>query len=206
MEKLNPNQLQDIFKDVRSAYRILALYQQRILDTVKYVGNQYGFSFQSGWSKFSNAASHGNRATIHKKWSWDWLTQYLYEFNMGVLEVEQDKFYFKILHQADTGFYDANEMHEITKLNIDQFADEKKSQTRLFFIVSKNEDGCPIQHFLKDNLTKDSTGKILNGNWLAKPYDISRFVNQESADVVLTEFNALCKDTFGIDLLSKNIN
>lgn len=200
MEQLNPNQLQGIFKDVRSAYRILALYQQRILDTVKYVGNQYGFSFQSGWSKFSNAASHGNRATIHKKWSWDWLTQYLYEFNMGALEVEKDKFYFKIVHQADTGFYDANYTSKISKLDIDQFADANTSQTRLFLVLSKNDDGCPIHHVLQSHLSAQNNSKIIKGNWLAVPYNLERFTNQESTDIVLKEFSGECTNFFGIKL------
>jgi hypothetical protein len=200
MEKLNPNQLQDIFKDVRSAYRVLALYQRRILDTVKYIGNQYGFSFKSGWSKFSGAASHGNRASIDKL-SWDWLTLYLYEFNMGSFSVNNNTYYFRIVHQADTGYFDANEINKISKLKVDQFAEVNTSETRLFLILIENEFGCPIQNVLNDHLTKDSIGIILKDNWLAVPYDIARFVSQETTDVVLQEFNKICKDTFNLDLL-----
>lgn len=205
MEKLNPNQLQDIFKDVRSAYRILALYQQRILDTVKYIGNQYDFSFQSGWSKFGRGTSNGKTATQNRR-GLDWTSFYLYEFNMGNRDINGKIYSFKIVHQADTGYYDTKENQNILPVNVKAYNDVDLSETRLFFVISENDNGCPKKNLLKDNLAAVHNTILRNGSWLGVPYDISRFVNQEEADVVIKEFNTLCKDAFGIDLLSKNIS
>ena len=63
MEKLNTFELSNVLKDVRNSYRVLALYQQRILDTVKYIGNQYNWTFHSGWAKFSSASLNGKIPT-----------------------------------------------------------------------------------------------------------------------------------------------
>lgn len=203
MDKLDSTQINDVLKDVRSSYRLIALYQKRLLDIVKYVANGYNVSFNSGWSKFSNAASNGNRANINN-WSWDWLSLYLYEFNLGGIEIENDRYNLKIVHQADTGYYDANEDKKISKQNVDQFADSSVSSTRLFFVISKNDNGCPIKNILKDNLKAQDNTKIVNGNWLAIPYDLERFSSQESTDLVLDEFDNECKSTFGVNILTKN--
>lgn len=200
MDKLNQNEISTVLKDVRSAYRLLALYQKRLLDVVKYVGNKYGLSFHSGWSKFSNPASHGTRASIDK-WSWDWLSLYLYEFNLGTIEINQDLYRFKILHQGDTGFFDASINKRVDKQNVEEFEDTSISKTRLFFIISKNADGCPIQQILEGNLSSQNDRKLLKGDWLAIPYEMERFSNQTATDLVISEFNNVCKRGFGIDLL-----
>lgn len=37
-------------------------------------------------------------------------------------------------------------------------------------------------------------------DWIAKAYDMTRFVNQEKTDDVINEFNQLVIDHFGINL------
>lgn len=204
MDKLNTTEINAVLKDVRSAYRLLALYQKRLLDIVKYTANTYNVSFNSGWSKFSNAASHGNKASIDKS-SWDWLNLYLYEFNLGSIKRDGDSYHFKIVHQADTGFYDVSKDQKTSIDNVDQFAEVSVSSTRLFFVISKNDNGCPKQHILNGNLSSQNQSKLIKSNWLAVPYDLQRFANQADADIVLNEFNAECKSTFGVDLMSTNL-
>jgi len=200
MEKLNTIEINAVLKDVRASYRLLALYQKRLLDIIKYITNAYGATFNSGWSKFSNQASHGSKVSLNK-WSWDWLSMYLYEFNLGTIEQGEDKYHLKIIHQSDTGFYDAKQDKKITKQNIEQFGSVDTASTRLFFMISKNEDGYPLQKILNGNLTAKHTSKIVNGNWLAVPYDIERFTNQDSTDLVLKDFDAECRSTFGMGLM-----
>lgn len=208
MDQLNPTQINEALKDVRNAYRLLALYQKRILDIVKYVSNKYNTGdidnctgFQGGYSKFSKQASHGNRVSIDDKWSWDWLSMYLYEFNLGSKKIEENEYHFKIVHQADTGFYDASIDKNISKLSSDQFGDVDGSKTRLFFVLSKNDNGCPIQRILENNLTAQNNSAIIKGNWLAVPFELQRFESQETTDSVLHEFNGFCKEKLGIDLI-----
>lgn len=200
MDKLNTSEINEVLKDVRNAYRLLALYQKRLLDVVKYVANSYNLTFNSGWSKFSSTASNGNRANIDNK-SWDWLSLYLYEFNLGAIEIDSDKYNFKIVHQADSGYYDASADKKILKENTHQFADVHTSVSRLFFVISKNDNGCPMQHILNGNLKAQDNNIIEKGNWLAVPFNIERFTSQESTDSVVKEFNGIVKKYFGVELI-----
>jgi hypothetical protein len=200
MEKLNVNQLSEVLKDVRNSYRVLALYQERIFDTIKYIGNQYSFQFYAGHSKFGRGTANGKTATQNGM-GWDWLGFYLYEFNMGDLDINNKVYSFKIIHQADTGFYDATE--KILANNIEGFGDVKVSDSRLFFVLSENSNGCPIINILKQHLSSKTSKVIHKESWLAVPYDIIRFLNQDETNVVLNDFNNVCKTTFGIDLMSQ---
>lgn len=202
MEKLNPVELNNVFKDVRNSYRVLALYQQRIIDTVKYIGNQYNFKFNSGWRKFVRGASNGKRAKIDDASGWDWLPFYLYEFNMGNIDIDSKKYSFKIVHQADTGYYDTILNEKISKRNVESFANAESSNTRLFFVLSENANGCPIKYLLQKHRDSGSKGVIRNGNWLAVPYDISLFLNEQSTDEVIKNFNGVCAKEFRINLLN----
>ena len=204
MDKLNTLEINEALKDVRNAYRLLALYQKRLLDIVKYTSNFYNVSFNGGWSKFTNAASHGNRASIDRS-SWDWLSLYLYKFNLGAIQIGVDKYNFKIVHQADTGYFDASADKRIDRGNAEQFADVTSAVTRLFFVLSKNDNGCPVQHILNGNLKAVDNNKITNGNWLAVPYNLQRFSNQLETDYVLNEFTTVCKDTFGVSIIEKTM-
>lgn len=206
MEKLNTTEINEALTDVRKAYRLIALYQKRLLDIVKYVSNKYNTGFQGGYSKFSKQASHGNRVSIDDKWSWDWLSMYLYEFNLGSITIEANDYHFKIVHQADTGYYDANADKKVGKIDVDQYGDASSSKTRLYFVLSKNDNGCPMQHILNGNLTTKNNTKIINENWMAVPFDMDRFSNQESTDVVLKEFNTICNEIFEIELMENDIN
>lgn len=204
MDKLNISEINDALKDVRNAYRLLALYQKRLLDIVKYTTNFYGVSFNSGWSKFSNAASHGNRASIDKL-SWDWLSLYLYEFNLGGIQIGVDRYNFKIVHQADTGYFDASADKRIAPINVEEFADVNNAVTRLFFVISKNDNGCPKQHILNSNLKAIDNKIIVKGNWLAVPYNLQRFSSQLETDIVLNEFSTVCKENFGVSIFEKTV-
>lgn len=201
MEKLNTSEFSNVLKDVRNSYRVLALYQQRILDTVKYIGNQYSLDFHSGWAKFGRGSSNGKTAKVIDS-GWDWLPFYLYEFNMGNVDIGGVKYSFKIVHQADTGYYDTSLNEKISKRSVESFANADTSKTRLFFVLSENANGCPLKNILQNHRSADAKGVIRNGNWLAVPYDISLFLNEQSTEDVIKNFNGVCAKEFGVNLLN----
>lgn len=200
MEKLNKNQFENVLEDVRKSYRLLALYQQRLLDVVKFVGNKYDREFSSGWAKFSRPMGNGNRARI-EAWGWDWLTLYLYEFNMGHRKIGEDEYWFKIVHQADTGYYDKNSAEKIDKTEIEHFENAAKSTSRLFFVLSKNTHGCPIANLLNHHLNSESNGVVHNGKWMAVPYEMSRFMDEQSTNGVIEEFNKVVLSYFQVEIM-----
>lgn len=190
-----------VLKDVRYAYRILALYQRRVLDIVEYVMNAYNMKFESGWSKYSNMAKHGNRAKLGY-WSWDWLPMYLYQFSASSKDFNGDKLTFHILHQSDTGFYDVSVDKKIDRRDVEAFNKVEDSQTRLFFALIKNRNGWPMEELQGSYGMKSIENKTIKegGDWIAKAFDMTRFVNQEKTDEVINEFNLLVIDHFGVNL------
>jgi hypothetical protein len=77
------------------------------------------------------------------------------------------------------------------------------SVSRLFLVLSENANGCPINNIIKQDLSYKTNKVIHNGSWLAVPYDIARFLNQDETNVVLNDFNNERKNAFGVDLMSQ---
>ncbi len=89
--------------DVRKAYRLLFLYQKRVMELVQFMGDTLSFNYKGGWSWFSaNTPSKGKGSL--ENWAWDWLNMYFYEFNFSSKEINKNKINFSILLQSDTGF------------------------------------------------------------------------------------------------------
>lgn len=205
METISKDDFKEVLKDVRKAYRLLYLYQKRVIDLVKYIGNQYGMDFDSGWSKFSESAGHGNKARLNR-WAWDWLTMYLYEFNMGSRTIGTDEVFFKIVLQSDTGFFDANIQD---RLDVTHFISAEKSISRLIFVVSKNAYGCPIHNLLRNKLSQyeDEYESNESGNkWIGKAYPLEEFINQDETDKKIGDFNGFCIKELDVDLINANYN
>ncbi len=188
-----------VLKDVRYAYRILALYQRRVLDTVDYVMKAYNLNYGSGWAKFSEIAKNGNRAKL-ECWSWDWLPMYVYHFCAHYKDFNGEKFAFSILHLADTGYYDESVVKKIDQRDIEAFNRVENSQTKFYFTI-RNSNGSPIMEILEAFfIERNDSETIVQDDCIAKAYDMTRFVNQEKTDDVINEFNQLVIDHFGFNL------
>ena len=85
---------------------------------------------------------------------------------------------------------------------MESFAPADTSKTRLFFVLSENANGCPIKNILQNHRSADAEGVIRNGNWLAVPYDISLFLNEQSTEEVIQNFNGVCEKEFRVNLIN----
>jgi hypothetical protein len=198
MEPISEKELRNSLRDVRKAYRLLYLYQRRVKDLIEYIGSQYSRQCKEGWSKFSNLASNGKKINLNQ-WAWDWLNMYLYEFNMDQKTIGFDEIFFTIVLQSDTGFYDAGNSHDMgpQKLDVSDFSNPEESKTRLIFVVAKNDIGCPIKNLLKDHLNREETD-FADGNWIGKAYEMEDFINEESTNKILNDFDQYCQEKLDI--------
>ncbi|RZK40435.1 MAG: hypothetical protein EOO61_06470 [Hymenobacter sp.] len=134
MVKLTKNELQQVLPEVRTAYRLLYFYQNRVLGMVQYIADTLGWRFAGGWSKFSNASPRDGKGTL-ENWAWDWLNMYHYEFHFGERTVAGQWLAVSVFLQSDTGFYDqpgADKEAPVT------FAPVAVSATRLQFLIGRN--------------------------------------------------------------------
>lgn len=183
---MNTHELKDAMVDVRKSYRILAVYQRRVLDVVKYIGDYYGYAFMGGFSKFSSHAPEGSRMKDLSRWSWDWLSMYEYEFFFGT----KNEITFSVLHQADTGFYD----HKLSnRTQVEEFSPAENCDTRLILCVCKGQGEHPWTNMLKRDLNKSKEKVTLEDsgtNWTGKSYSMHHFLDQQTTISALENFTA----------------
>jgi len=189
---MNFKELEDSLIDVRKAYRLLYLYQKRVLDLMSFISSYYSLSFNGGWSKFSNFMPTKTRVKFNH-WAWDWLNMYFYEFNFGLLDDKRTTF--AILLQSDTGFFESNAKD---KLDITNYKSSENSNTRIIFVCGRNIWGCPVEDFLNESLItkQDQFIKEVDGKdkiWVAKAYDLHFFLNKEETIKRLEDFRIFAK-------------
>ena len=200
---MDKNEFNSALLDVRKAYRLLYLYQRRILDLVSFIGDRLSIEFKEGWSYFSNTARTGSRVHLDR-WAWDWLSMYFYEFYFGQIITN---YYFALVLQNDSGFF---EMDNVSKLDVEKFLPVEKSQTRLIFycVFAETEIEHPIDVFLIDDLGDGKKSEFIKGGksgplFVAKAYDLERFFNGESTVEAIDDYIAFAESTFGCSLFKK---
>ena len=80
MENLTKQELEKVFIDVRKAYRLLYHYQKRVLDLVKFIGDELDFKYHGGWVKFSEQCPRNGKGALTNS-AWEWLPMYYYQFH-----------------------------------------------------------------------------------------------------------------------------
>jgi len=202
---MNFKELEDSLIDVRKAYRLLYLYQKRILDLMQFISIHYSVPFVGGWSKFSNfMPTKGKVKLTH--WAWDWLNMYFYEFKFGSLLC--NKTTFTILLQSDTGFYES----EITNpLDVQNFKPAEESKTRLILLCRKNIQEKSINFLfekLGDNnieLVEERTTDDISSHslFIAKSYDLQYFLNEKETIKCLENFKSFV-EPYGIKFIERD--
>lgn len=190
---MKKQEFEKVLIDVRKSYRLLYLYQQRVLDLANFIGNKLSFSFEGGYSKFSSSIPNGNKVKLNR-YSWDWLPMYLYEFHFGLKEVHSNEIHFSLILQSDTGFHDSNLRD---RLDLENFSEADNCKSRLILVAAKNVDwGCPIQNLLKEmNRNKEIFEfKDNESIWFGKAYDLVNFIDETSTNIQLLDFIAECNN------------
>lgn len=182
--------------DVRKAYRLLFLYQKRVMELVQFLGDSLSFSYGGGYSWFSENTPRSGKGSLDN-YPWDWLNMYYYEFNFTTKEVSGNKFKFSILLQSDTGYYDSDSDNA---LDIKSFLPVEESQTRLIFLIGKNcwhpdyssdfEDDAFFHKKLFTEYVKVDNDKSL----LSKSFFLKDFGNLESSQKSLSTWIEFCKN------------
>lgn len=187
--------------EVRKAYRLLYNYQDRLLDLVSYIGGKYGFSYEGGYSKYSDVAPRNGKGDL-SFWAWDWLNLYFYEFKfrLKVIEELDPRIYFAVLIVNDTGFFDARDAgdgRKPDKLDTSTFNSVEESKSELIFIAGRNLwDGWGVnwdepEFISKPNGKKQTTD---GGIMLFKHYSLEKLENEQGAMSCLIDFERYCSE------------
>lgn len=201
-DKLTKEKLESTFEDVRKAYRLLYIYQNRVLDIIKHIGSLISKEYYGGWSKFSKSSPNSGQGKLDSD-AWDWLNMYSYDFYFEM--DHKNKVEFSIWLVSDTGYYDNATLNNGNKKELGTFSSVEDAETRLIFIAGKNTwyVRSGFNDFEEKVLKKGSssyvTKKINNESneteiIVAKSYKLSSFINEEDTINQCKDFEKLCKE------------
>lgn len=195
MSQLTKAQLQEILPDVRAAYRLLSLYQARVLGTVQHIANKLGLAYNGGYSKFSDVTPRDGYGRLDN-WAWDWLNMYHYEFNFKSWESAGKELHLSVFIQSDTGFYDRP--NAIVN-QLDTFASVEASATRLQFLVGSNlwhsavaKEFALTQRSSCTEYTLLTDANTPGGLLIVKSFPLEEFSDEQAIDHCLTELVTFC--------------
>ena len=202
MSDLDINEFKKALTDVRKAYRLLYHYQRRVMDTVQFISDQTVFSFHGGWSWFSNPMPK-NKSVKLAHWAWDWLNMYFYDFHLGERVVDGVTYSLSVILQSDTGFFDS-QIND--KRNVEAFAPVEESETRMILCLGVNHwDPTSLLNEKAIHRGETMFYKEYNekGSMMAKAYNLTAFMNEESILSTLEDFKTYCRDMGVIELFKE---
>ncbi len=194
--------------DVRKAHRLIFSYQTRILDLIQFISSKLDLSVYAGGKHFSDPIAQRKRGeegyfSIHANmWAWDFLYSYQFEFYLGTYDMEDgSEFAMSIVHYADTGYYD---VEESSRTNIDSFATEESSQSKLLFYIETKAKKAKnwIWNIKELAATKEyacakHTNTIIDDKkghvQVLYSFPIERFYDEHSTIDAIKEFVDFCK-------------
>lgn len=197
MEQLKDTEVKQLFTDVRSSFRLLAVYQKRLLELVDYVGKRFSFQFEKGGQIFPDKAG-GTGKNVKLDYSgWNWLMLYFFSFRFEEKNIMGEKYTLRVIHQADTGFYDVEDL-KLSKLEIGSFSPPEHAGTFLYLALSKDIIFDDLFD-RKNDFSNLSSSRLEGEGYLILRYSMQEFINQQFTDKTLEEFSLAVQGKFGIE-------
>ena len=193
------NNIEDVLVDVRKAYRLLHIFNSRIIDLMKYIADTFGMEFGGGRSLFTGGTPGMWKDRFTNR-VWDYFNLYFYEFYFG-----GNNTWLSVILQSDTGLWDKIEnIKDEEEFNnkqdkIGSFNSPEDSKTRLFFVTGNGEwSENKIQILLDKNPNKSIKNEDVlekgNGKIWYKIFEINKFIDEETTLKTLNEFIGFLND------------
>ena len=191
MNSANEQTTNDVYINVRKAYRLLHDYQCMVRDAVRYIEAQLDIPYNAGWAKLIHPATRDGFAPLTQS-GWAWLPMVVYEFHFRK-KLENDAWlslWFLIL--SDTGWFQGDAKIDNDK-NPSAFAPVDQSFTKFAFIMQQTEwdklsfmeEKIPMRNFIKEGgcLPND----LIEKGCVGKCYDMSCLDSLEKTEMVIKE-------------------
>lgn len=226
-------EIDNIFVNVRNAFRLLNRYQKRVLDIVNYIKEQTPFARMTGQKWYSNPiktkqTDYAKLDVYHNMWGWDFLYGYIFEYYFDDIERAGKRIGMSIFQISDDGFFisEASSKH---MTDIESFVPADESHSYLVFNVTIKNAGGNTDMWLADTpypastprknqepawrdfltrfLSSSIPDKIIKGpneeTTILKKYEMQRFATQQSADDAIRDFARMTKEQTGVSLFKE---
>ena len=203
-------EIDNIFVDVRNAFRLLSRFQERVLNIVNYIRNRRN-SPDKDYAKLN----------VYKDMSGlDFLYGHFFEYYFGTYTKKgKPTIEMSIFQVSDDGYFISNEENK-DMTDVSSYASSEISHSYIIFNVSvyttkkselwlydpiRPEDD--LKGFLTRFLESSKDTKITctdKEHTILKKYEMQRFTSQSEADKVITDFAKLVKDNTGVEFFKEN--
>jgi hypothetical protein len=191
---LDKKQLEEAFVDVRKSYRLLYLYQRRVMDLVNFIGKHYEFKYDFGDQYFLDPPKQW-KTLKPDNWAWDFLLMNNHVFAFKPKDYgsfKQIRLMINIV--SDTGCYDVK---DVDKRDVNNYSNVEDAATQIHLILKTEgktwkeyQHQQPSKASNKDIVIRSAFDDLLIG----KKYDLSDFMNEESTLDKLKDFENFCSD------------
>jgi hypothetical protein len=176
----------DALINVRSAFRLLYHFGDRILNLMKYIEKCLNIPCVSDKAYYDLPLKNKNNLT-KRNWAWHWFPFLFYEFHFS-----KDDTQLSVFLQSDTGAWETKNWSDV-----DLFQDVKESNTRLIFAISKLGDWDAIlsdEKFKEFNKDEFTIGINENKPIYCKAFDLEKFKDEETTKRTLVEYIGFIKE------------
>jgi hypothetical protein len=212
--------LKEAMCDVRLSFRMLKEYQQKMLEVISYIKEEYAMSDLSGIRHFCHPmrgkqSGYGKLNVRKDMWAWDFLYSYEFEYYMGTQDKkvngEDHKYTFSVLQVSDTGFYESDAPDKWGN-NMESFRSVEDSASVLIFLFElKKADSdwlwkdthkvTETRNALLSSANDTQVENTETNHFIACKYQLEDFFNKETCDEKLTHFSELVRGHCGMELL-----
>ena len=223
-------EIDNIFVDVRNAFRLLNRYQKRILQIVSYIreqtaytdmwGKKDWYSNEIGKRRNSPDPEYAKLSVQKDMWGWDFLYGYVFEYYFGRQRINKKNVEMSIFQISDDGFFiSSQDKKHMT--DVSSFESSESSHSYLVLFVSvfttkyselwlsdPNFPDDEMKDFLTKflsspidtKITKNEKGEVA----IIKKYELQRFASQHEADDVIRDFGRIVKQQASIELFKNS--
>ncbi len=219
-------EIDNLFVDVRNAFRLLSRYQKRVIHIVNYIreqtpyvdmwGSKSDFFSCIGNKRNSPDCDYAKLGVYKDMWGWDFLYGYIFEYYFGPIKIGCKTAKMSIFQISDDGFFiSGREKKHMTDVSSFSSADESHSYLLLNITVSTTND-CKLwlkdpefpndtyKDFLSKFLSSSATVRVLEAEkgevTILKKYEMQCFASQQLADSVIRDFGKIVKEKTDIEL------
>ena len=222
-------EIDNIFVDVRNAFRLLTRYQERVLNIVNYIREQTPYKDMWGSKNWYSDEIKSRRNSPDKEyaklnvfkdmWGLDFLYGHFFEYYFGSTKKGRYTIEMSIFQVSDDGYFISNDENK-HMTDISSYANSEISHSYIVFNVSvyttkqsqlwlhdpdrPEDDGKDfLTRFLESSIDKiiTSTDKEYT---ILKKYEMQQFTSQSEADKVITDFAKLVLDNTGVRIFKES--
>ena len=185
----------ELGNNIRSAFRLLYFYNDRMLNLMNYIGKTFNLSFCYDNSLWYEPPLKDKDNITKRNKGWNWLPSFFHEFHF-----ENTKLQFSVFLQSDTGAWKSVDQNWE---NVESFGEITESKTRLLFSLS-NSKGWDTSLLIDENYNKftEDEFEVKKGKktYYCKAYELKDFQDDKHSKKTLKEYFSYIQNKGIIDL------